>query len=285
MVRLTKRNFLKKGYEYHLIAAIIFFGCSQQSTKGVEMKNDLAKFSYALCTMTGSQAHNGTGFLYKKGENVYVVTNYHIRGMNPIDRKSTFDATSLYLKIPLKDGINSYEILNIPIDKEEVGGLRLFSFLDELDMFALKLKTIPVNAALHFINELIDPKLFDSIPQTVSIYGFPPYEEKQKQILDVKLDTFHSTYENGTKELEENLLLQGANRQFIDPVVNFHSQNYFFISARAHGGNSGAPIIGEYNVNGKVIYALAGMVFGWSVLEKTWCIKAKSVHAYLESLQ
>jgi hypothetical protein len=58
-----------------------------------------------------------------------------------------------------------------------------------------------------------------------------------------------------------------------------------FITQRAHGGNSGAPVIGEYSVKGKTEYAYTGVVFAWSILEKTWCIGPRTAYNFLQSLE
>jgi len=148
------------------------------------------------------------------------------------------------LYIKLQMKDSSFQIHRAPIN----GEIEEFSFYERLDLMAVELNNLPANAVLTFINDIIDKNYFNKIPDEVFFYGYPQHSDSKKD------------------------------------VVKFHSKNYYFISKQAEGGFSGSPVIGKFKTKNGVVYRFMGVVFGWSILNNTWCIKPKSSLSAFDSL-
>ena len=177
MISLKKRwhkgaiidNRVQMKYIITIIILSIHLECYCQT-------NLLSKYSYPVFTITNGQAHNGSAFLYKKKNKVFVITNLHIRGVDPFKYSIEFDADTLYFKYCTSD---TFGISRLAINKTGENALKIFKIDEQLDLYSIELVPIPINASLHYINDFIDNSFFDKIPDSIIVFGYPVNFEKK----------------------------------------------------------------------------------------------------------
>ena len=243
----------------------------------------LSRYSYPIFTVTGKQQHTGTAFFYRSGDSNFLVSNYHaIKGMNPLKQVITFNADTLYLKYPVK---NSNEVRLMPIDIRDsiTGETEIFSIVDRVDLLKIPVE-LPPDAAIYFINDLIDQNYFSAEPEEVIVFGYPtgngsvPAFYSQQQRLEGKINP------NGFSDYDAALKLNFPEASdSARAIVGATSRYYYFIKPYAEQGYSGAPVFGKFrNADNEVIYRFTGVIFaGQPATKQTWAIKGNVAMQYL----
>lgn len=224
--------------------------------------------------MTNSIVHKGTCFLYKKGKKVFIITNYHIRGMDPIHRIIKYDADTLYFKYPIINS-NHFGVAKLKIDKNGKNSLRLFTMYENLDLYAIELNPIPKNALLYYINQYMDKSFYGKIPDSVFYYGYPIVGDITKDTFDAKQEMTRGDYQNNFDDLatvyKKKYPSELETFYKLKPILK---ANYFLSTPMVWHGYSGAPIFGRFIIKNKIQYKFMGVLFGYQGdLPKTYCIQ------------
>ena len=259
-----------------LIFLTPIFGCtSGQNTKFNEPSPEhLKNYSYPVFVFHSvNQVANGTGFLYKSGNKSYLITNYHIRGMNPFEQKIFFNADAIYLKYSNAKSLQ-FETKRIEIVKTDK--IRIFTIDQDLDLFGIELPVLP-NASLYFINDFIDKKYFYKKPDSIIVFGYP-VDQSKKDSFNSKINTFKGDYRDDFNDLEPALKNKYPTEiQYIKKVLPIFRKTYFLSHPMADHGYSGSPVFGKFNIGNKVEYKFMGVVFGWEgLLQKTWAVQPRA---------
>lgn len=267
--------------KFYMIAqlAILPF-LSHATTDGQE----LAKYSYPIFVVTDGQQHTGTAFFYRSGDTIFLVSNYHaIKGMSPLKQKVAFTADTLYLKYTSIDN-GEMKLLPIDISENVTGATEIFSMVDRIDLFKLPI-ILPEDAAVFYINDLIDPEYLDVEPEEVIAFGFPtgtgaiPAFYSRQQQLQGQVNP------DGFTEYDASLRLNfPGTSDSARAILNATSQYYYFIKPYAAQGYSGAPVFGRFRTaDNKVVYKFTGVIFaGQPSTKQTWAIKGTVALQYLE---
>lgn len=244
----------------------------------------LARYSYPIFALSGEQQFTGTAFFYRAGDTSFLVSNYHaIKGMSPLKQAITFNADTVYLKYPVKDS-GSTRLLPVDVSAEATGETEIFSMVDRIDLLKIPL-TLPDDAEVYYINDLIDPAYFDSVPQEVMVYGFPtqagaiPVFHSQQQRLNGQVNL------QGFAEYDASLRVNfPQTSDSARAILGGTSRYYYFIKPYAAQGYSGAPVFGRFtSPEGNSIYRFLGVIFaGQPLTRQTWAIRADVALRYLE---
>jgi hypothetical protein len=244
----------------------------------------LAKYSYPIFTVAGNQQYTGTAFFYRSGDTSFLVSNYHaIKGMSPLQKTIRFNSDTLYLKYPVKNS-SEFKILPIDISEEVTGETEIFSMVDRIDLLKIPVKE-PDDAAIVFINDLIDPAYLNAVPEEIIVFGFPtdpglvPEFYSRQQRLEGKVNP------DGFTEYDASLKLNfPGTSDTARAIINATSRYYYFIRPYAAQGYSGAPVFGRFRTaDNKPIYRFTGVIFaGQPTTRQTWAIKGSVALQYLQ---
>jgi len=244
----------------------------------------LAKYSYPIFAVTGSQQYTGTAFFYRSGDTTFLVSNYHaIKGMSPLKQVINFTADTLFLKYPVK---NSYEfkIMAIDISEEITGETEIFSMVDRIDLLKVPVEA-PEDADILFINDLIDEDYLHDEPEEVVVFGYPtkpgsiPAFFSRQQRMEGKINP--DGFTDYDASLKQNF--PGASDS-TRAILRGTARYYYFIKPYAPQGYSGAPVFGKFrNENDQPIYRFIGVIFaGQPGTRQTWAIKGSVALQYLQ---
>jgi hypothetical protein len=267
---------------------LLFFLFISYNALGQRPSDSLAKYSYPLVVLKPLNiVGDGTGFLYKKNNTTFLISNYHvIKGMDPFTKKIEWISDSLVLKYK-KNNSRDSGLLLIHINAGAIGQTDLFEIHDRLDIIGIKVN-LPSDGDFFFINNLIDTLLLNIKPQEVITYGYPSRLRGNKSAFDSRIDYCVGNYDDKFYEWEKKIVEKFPlfPREEIKRRADMFRVNYFFLSKRADGGFSGAPAFGKYIKNGKVVYKFIGLVFGFNDdLHTTWAIKGVAALNYFKTLQ
>jgi hypothetical protein len=276
---------MKTSFLSGMLAVCLAFSSVSHAQAG-EDSSALAKYSYPIFALYGEQQFTGTAFFYKSGDTTFLVSNYHaIKGMSPLKQSITFNADTLYLKYPVQNSAET-KLLSIDVSDNVTGETEIFSMVDRIDLLKIPLK-LPADAAVHFINDLIDPAYFDAVPEEVLVFGFPTQAGA--------VPTFYSQQ----RRLAGNVNLQGFADYDASLRVNFPnssdsarailgstSRYYYFIKPYAAQGYSGAPVLGKFRTpENQIVYRFVGVIFaGQPLTRQTWAIKGAVAWQYLKGM-
>ena len=245
-----------------------------------QLDNLLSKYSYPIFTFSDNIQHAATAFFFEENGNTFLVSNYHaIKGMSPMHNRQNWKSNTLHLKINNPE-TNEFQIINIDIREEVTGQTEVFFMDSRIDLFKVKINI--QNLHLNFINDLINPSYFDSIPNRVLIYGYPNSDEIQ-DIFWSKLSKFDSQYNiEGFDNLYNGTIRNMPNFYERDSMYALN-RFYFFINGMIPGGYSGAPIIGEFeNDKNEKVYQFIGVNFGNEPFSnQTWAIRGNTALEYM----
>lgn len=252
--------------------------------KAIEDSTILSRYSYPIFALYGNQQFTGTAFFYKAGDTAFLVSNYHaIKGMSPLKQSITFNADTLFLKYPVK---NSAETKLLPIDVSEnvTGATEIFSMVDRIDLMKIPL-TVPDDADIHFINDLIDPGYFDAEPEEVIVFGFPTQAGAIPAFYSRQQRLAGQVNKQGFADYDASLRVNFPNSSdSARAILGGTSRYYYFIRPYAAQGYSGAPVLGKFrSAEGQFIYRFMGVIFaGQPLTRQTWAIKGDVALRYLE---
>ena len=243
----------------------------------------LSRYSYPIFALSGKQQFTGTAFFYRSGDTAFLVSNYHaIKGMSPLKQSITFNSDTLFLKYPVRYS-DETKLLPIDVSDEATGQTEIFSMVDRIDLLKIPL-SLPEDADIHFINDLIDPAYFDAVPEDVLVFGFPtqagsiPTFYSRQQRLDGQVNL------QGFADYDASLRVNFPNSSdSARAILGATSRYYYFIKPYAAQGYSGAPVIGRFRTaDNKVIYRFMGVIFaGQPLTRQTWAIKGSIALQYL----
>lgn len=250
-----------------------------------------SKYSYPLIVVIGNHVKDGTGFLYKKNDKPFLISNYHvIKGMNSFSEKIEWVSDTINLKYMKSDGI-SYGILPIDISENKIGKTEVFAVHDRIDLFAVEIKDLPKDGLFYYINNYIDKSFLNLIPDKIFFYGFPGNVKSKKDIYDSPIQFLEGQYNKGFEQWDSTIRFKFPKFpvEEIEKRKNMFNANYFFFPKRAAGGFSGSPVFGEFTMEEnkvkKTIYKFIGVVFGFNDdLQKTWAIQASACVDYFNKL-
>lgn len=244
---------------------------------------ELSRYSYPIFALSGNQQFTGTAFFYRSGDTTFLVSNYHaIKGMSPLKQSITFNSDTLFLKYPVKYSAGT-KLLPIDVSEEATGETEIFSMVDRIDLLKIPL-TLPDDADIYFINDLIDAAYFDAVPEEVLVFGFPtepgsiPTFYSRQQRLDGQINL------QGFADYDASLRVNFPNSSdSARAILGGTSRYYYFIKPYAAQGYSGAPVIGRFRAaDNKVIYRFIGVIFaGQPLTRQTWAIKGSVALQYL----
>jgi hypothetical protein len=264
-----------------LSASIMAFSLSSAAQTSV---NYLAKYSYPIFAVTGNQQHTGTAFFYRTDDTTFLVSNYHaIKGMSPLRQAINFNADTLFLKYPVKSS-RDLKLMAIDISEETTGKTEVFSMIDRIDLLKIPVE-LPEDAAVLFINDLIDQDYLSAEPEEVVAFGYPtnpgsvPAFYSRQQRLEGKVNP------NGFIDYDASLKTNfPGTSDSARAILSGTDRYYYFIKPYATQGYSGAPVFGKFrNVNNQVIYRFIGVIFaGQPTIRQTWAIKGEIALQYLQ---
>jgi hypothetical protein len=246
----------------------------------------LGKYSYPIFAVYGQQQFTGTAFFYKSGDTTFLVSNYHaIKGMSPLKQSITFNADTLYLKYPVK---NSEETKLLPIDVSDdvIGETEIFSMVDRIDLLKIPL-LIPEDAAIHFINDMIDPAYFNAVPEEVIVFGFPTQEGAVPAFYSKQQRLAGNVNLRGFADYDASLRVNFPNSSdSARAILGGTSRYYYFIKPYAAQGYSGAPVLGKFRTpENQVVFRFVGVIFaGQPLTRQTWAIKGAVAWQYLRGM-
>lgn len=245
--------------------------------------NLLARYSYPIFAVTGKQQFTGTAFFYQSADTTYLVSNYHaIKGMSPLKQTITFNSDTVYLKYPVKNSAES-KMLAIDVSDDITGQTEIFSMVDRIDLLKIPL-TIPEDAAIHFINDLIDPAYLNEVPEEVVVYGFPTQPGSIPAFYSLQQRLAGQVNQQGFADYDASLKVNfPSSSDSARAILNATSRYYYFIKPYAAQGYSGAPVIGKFRTaDNKFTYRFTGVIFaGQPMTRQTWAIKGSVALQYL----
>ena len=243
----------------------------------------LARYSYPIFTVTGTQQRTGTAFFFQSGDTSYLVSNYHaIKGMNPLKKSITFNADTLFLKYPVRNSHDT-RLLSIDISEAMIGKTEVFSMVDRIDLLKIPV-TLPPDADIVFINALIDENYLGADPEEVIVFGYPtrpgsiPAFYSRQQRLEGKVNP------NGFTDYDASLKINFPNTSdSARAILNSTSRYYYFIKPYAAQGYSGAPVFGRFRTADEgMVYKFMGVIFaGQPNTRQTWAIRGDVALQYL----
>lgn len=250
----------------------------------------LGKYSYSILVQTeNGKFYDGTGFIFKRGDICYLVSNYHvIRHINNFTQEIKNRPQTLFLLVRDENNVQKTMAFNVNDS--------LFDKPIALPVHKqINLSMIPIGSKapynLHIINHLLDTSVFDLKPDNIFFFGYPIVSTKNPENIS---DLFEANIRFVSGKFEDSFndwdSLSQKNfpslEKEIEERLKIYRLHYFYCTALGEQGFSGSPIMGEYTIiqNGipKKIYRLAGVVFAANnALSKTWCIKAKTLYNFL----
>ncbi|WP_200979843.1 hypothetical protein [Echinicola sp. 20G] len=246
------------------------------------MDGILSKYSYPIFTISENVQHSATGFFFIENEITYLVSNYHaIKGMSPMHNRQNWKANELYLKLEIPS-TNNFQLIKFDIREEIIGETEIFYMSDRIDLFKIQVNAQDLN--FNYINEIINPDVFNKIPNKVLIYGYPNPEGNQDFFWS-KLSKFESQLNpDGFDRFYQGTMLKMPLFNERDKMYAL-SRFYFFVDKMILGGYSGAPIIGEFeNDQGEKEYNFIGVNFGNEPFSnQTWAIRGDIALEYCKS--
>jgi hypothetical protein len=274
---------MKTPYLYGLILMNALLSPFLSSAGNEDEDHALAKYSYPIFAVTGKQQFTGTAFFYQSADTTYLVSNYHaIKGMSPLKQTITFNSDTIYLKYPVKNSDES-KMLAIDVSEAITGQTEIFSMVDRIDLLKIPL-TLPEDAAIHYINDLIDPAYLHQVPEEVVVFGFPTepgsipafYSRQQRLAGEVNQQGF-ADYDASLK-----VNFPGSSDS-ARAILSGTARYYYFIKPYAAQGYSGAPVFGKFRTaDNKITYRFTGVIFaGQPLTRQTWAIKGTVALQYL----
>ena len=244
-----------------------------------------ASYSYPIFVITGGQQFTGTAFLYKSGDSTFLVSNYHaIKGMSPVRQRVNFLSDTLYFKYKIVNSSDT-KLLSIDVSEEVTGKTEIFSMVDRIDLFKIAV-TIPGDADVRYLNDLIDPAYFDQNPEEVVLFGFPPGSGPVPVFYSRQQRLAGQVNPHGFEQYDASLSINfPATSDSARAILSGTAKYYYFLKPYAAQGFSGAPVLGKFrDGTGRVIYRFLGVVFaGQPATRQTWAIKAAVAVDYLEN--
>jgi hypothetical protein len=266
------------------LSTLFIFGLSLYSGAQSPDSDYLARYSYPIFALEGKRQYTGTAFLYRAGDSIFLVSNYHaIKGMSPLRQAITFTADTLYFKYPLKD-VDGFNLMAIDISEASIGATEVFSMVDRIDLLKIPI-ALPVDADVQYINDLIDPTYMDETPEEVLVFGFPPGKGSIPAFYSRQQRLHGSVNEKGFIEYDASLRRSNpGTSERARKVISETARYYYFIRPYAAQGYSGAPVFGKFrNADNEIVYRFTGVVFaGQPNTRQTWAIKGAVALQYLQ---
>ena len=268
---------------------ILLVTCQLISLKSHEQDySNLSEYSYPIVakTTTQNEYEQATCFFYKKGSNIYLITNNHVvTGWNPMAKKRDHEILELRVFLPQinSDKFSSYSFYGINATTK----IDSFSFLNKPDIFALKIvNKLNANVLIKFINDRIDMNYLVKIPSSLYEFGYSKLGEGTLNNRFNKGTVLKSVYLKNYDSIFNILFIDANSKKFKDTAALF-KKLYFLSSPASNSGRSGSPVFGEFQVNnGKKIYKLVGMDFGGAdAFNINYVIKGKELLKFLNSLE
>jgi hypothetical protein len=154
--------------------------------------------------------------------------------------------------------------------------------VNRIDLLKIPVQ-VPDDAAIFYINDLIDTNFLNAEPEEIVAFGFPtepgpvpPFYSRQQR-LQGKVN------HDGFTEYDASLRTNSSDSA--RAILNGTERYYYFIKPYAPQGYSGAPVFGKFKTDdGNSIYRFVGVIFaGQPVTKQTWAIKGSVALEYLES--
>ncbi|MEK8181234.1 hypothetical protein WMW71_12855 [Flavobacterium buctense] len=142
-----------------------------------KISNDLSDYSYYLAyiDINGNIFGNATGFLFKKNNTIFLITNVHVlfgknvNDLSPQPHLVKYGNFKICLRYKKNDG--SMELFDIEIDKHRQEYSKLL-FPKMLDVFSFSLPSLPKDGQFYYINNDFD--LDDGThSDNLIAYGYP----------------------------------------------------------------------------------------------------------------
>jgi hypothetical protein len=267
---------------YLCLSLVSFLSLSSSAT--ADENEFLSKYSYPVFAVAAGQQYTGTSFFYRSGDSNFLVSNYHaIKGMSPLKQTVTFRTDTVYVKYPVANS-GKYKLMAVDISEEITGATEIFSMVNRVDLFKIPV-TIPDDANIYFINDLIDEEYLEAVPEEVVAFGFPvkpgsvPAFYSHQQRLKGKINP------DGFADYDESLQMNfPPTSDSARAILNATSRYYYFIRPYAAAGYSGAPVFGKFRTgSGKTIFRFIGVIFaGQTATKQTWAIKGSVALQYLQ---
>jgi len=241
-------------YPLWLLPLLMLFGCAHSQTQNNNLQNEidsLANYSYLIGVPKHDTLYWGTGFFYKKNNDLFLTSNAHIlRGIDPIHYVRLPDYPD-FVYIRLKNKITGrYTLVRLDITIEK--NYHLFWFYNEPDLCIYPLiNSIENTYFINVVDKYISRERHIESPDSLVTYGFPIDDTKHYSEND--LNTLHPT-KNVEKFFEDvNIPL------YYTEINKFDSINVR-IAPGIPKGSSGSPLYAIY----KNHISLVGIIFGES---------------------
>ena len=211
--------------------------------------------SYKVFTYdkVGGRCMGGTGFFYKKGNNVYFISNYHvIKGWDPYTKKMEINVKLIAIGIPYKEEEDVWFYRQFV-----TGKIDSFDYTSKIDLHAELIKEISPHGDYNFINAYIDENYINKTPDKVYVYGYPNSkgvfcEQKAEGLLQ------SGEIKYSFDDFEKNMLkLNPKEGAQIKDLANKLKKSVAFITTSVEAGMSGSLVWGKF---GK-LYKIIGVVF------------------------
>lgn len=122
----------------------LVISCGDTKIDNESALENISNYSYPVFTFNTKDGtvNQATGFFYLKNKTPYLVTNYHIIGMNPFKKSADFSVNLLYILYPI-EGMDSIDIIKIPIGTDIQKDTNQFSIIEGLDLYKIEIKSLP----------------------------------------------------------------------------------------------------------------------------------------------
>lgn len=266
---------------FGLLASLVQSPFSSAQMDDTDM---LARYSYPIFAVTGSQQFTGTAFFYQSGDTSFLVSNYHaIKGMSPLKKAITFNSDTIYLKYPAKQS-GELKVMPIDVSEEVTGETEIFSMVDRIDLLKIPVR-LPADADIAFINELVDENYLEAEPEEIVVFGYPTSPGSIRPFFSLQQRLQGKVNPDGFTDYDASLRLNfPATSDSARAILGGTSRYYYFIKPYAAQGYSGAPVFGKFrDLNNQVIYRFTGVIFaGQPKTRQTWAIRGDVALQYLQ---
>jgi hypothetical protein len=174
--------------------------------------------------------------------------------------------------------------MTIDISEPITGETEVFSMVDRIDLLKVPV-TLPADAEIYFINDLINEDYLQSEPEEIVVFGYPtgsgdvPAFYSRQQRLEGKINPHGFTDYDAALKINFPDASDSARA-----IVGASSRYYYFIKPYAEHGYSGAPVFGKFRTaNNEIVYRFTGVIFaGQPATQQTWAIKGDVALQYLQ---
>jgi hypothetical protein len=144
--------------------------------------------------------------------------------------------------------------------------------------------SLPGDADIHFINDMVDLAYLDAEPEEVIVFGYPTNPGNIPAFYSKQQRLEGTVNPEGFADYDASLRLNFPNTSDSAlAIMNATSRYYYFIRPYAAQGYSGAPVFGKFrDANNKTIYRFTGVIFaGQPNTKQTWAIRGDVALQYL----